>query len=74
MIKIAVYENQTYLRPCVVVRRSYGRCIGANTDSPAAHDSAYDTTIVYTNSLSVFGSHTFHAGPGAASGASSDSS
>ena len=83
MIKIAVYDKQTYLRPRAFVRRSHGRRFGSNADrsnASAAPSPSYDPTIVFTdrglntNSLSVFRSHTFHAGPGAASGASSDSS
>lgn len=77
MIKIAICDKQIYLRPRAFVRRSHGRRFGSNA-SPAPSPS-YDATIVFpdrglnTNSLSLFGSHTFHAGPGAASGASSDS-
>jgi hypothetical protein len=77
MITIFVYEKQTYLCPCVVVRRFCGRCIGANIACSAS--TSCDATIVFTdywlnaNSSSVFGSHPFHTGPSAASGASSDS-
>jgi hypothetical protein len=73
-IRIALYEKQTYLRLCVVVRRFYGRCIGATMGSSAS--ASYDATIVFTdywlnaNSSSVFGSHPFHTG---SSGASSNS-
>jgi hypothetical protein len=73
MIRIALYEKQTHLRACVVVRRFYGRCFGATVGSSAsaASSDAIVLTDYWLNAL--FGSHPFHTGPSAASGASSAS-
>jgi len=52
MINIAVYEKESYLRCCVVVRRSYGHCIDANMGFPApapASAATSDATIVFAD-------------------------